>query len=138
MIERPFFGAGARHANDKHYAVSFLCVVIPDPSAARESGIHKPSASEYGFRARRCATPRNDGISHQSNHHFFFPSPGNPPGNLGPAPGRPGKLGGRPGIFGGRPGLPGAPGMLAGKPPGIFSASLAISSGLGMPPPNPS
>jgi hypothetical protein len=25
VIKRPFFGAGARHANNKHYAVSFRC-----------------------------------------------------------------------------------------------------------------
>ena len=37
-----------------------------------------------------------------------------------------------PGIVGGKPGAPGIPG---GRPPGIFSASFAISSGLGMPPP---
>jgi hypothetical protein len=28
VIERPFFGAGARHANNKHYAVSFRWLEI--------------------------------------------------------------------------------------------------------------
>ena len=38
-------------------------------------------------------------------------------------------------MVGGRPGIPGNPG--GSPPPGIFSASFAISSGDGMPPPIP-
>jgi hypothetical protein len=43
MIERPFFGAGARHANHKHYAVSFRWFFIPGPGAARSPESMSPA-----------------------------------------------------------------------------------------------
>src|SRR5579885_2594158 len=77
-------------------------------------------------------------LRYGTKNYFFLPKPGSPLGNFGPSPGRPGKFGGKvdaPGIFGGGAGAPGSPG---GKPSGIFLASSAICSGLGMLPPKPS
>src|SRR5204862_5158195 len=91
---------------------------------------------------RYARPPQDDGERCDGLHHFFFPGPGKPPkpGTFPPRPGSepPRNFGDRPGIVGGNEGAPGLPGKPGGKPPGIFSASFAISSGDGIPPPKPS
>src|SRR5439155_19144077 len=139
VIERPLLSARAGKTQFQGHFRSFPQLTLssrPSEASARTQLASFACVARWVPDSALRAV-RGD-ICCERNFHFFFPNPGNPPSPGGFGPPRPGRppenCGGRPGIVGGKPGAPGPAGIPGGNPPGIFLASSAICSGLGMPP----
>src|SRR3974377_2181091 len=111
---------------------------LDEAAVARRAAVSDDDVIEWpllGSGAGHANDERHFSFPFKLSDHFFFPRPGRPsnPGNFPPpGPGRPGMFGGNFGIVGDRPGIVGG-----NWPDGMFFASSAICSGVGMPGPKP-